>query len=238
MKYKLHIPYVNRVDLLEDAVKSARDIGHIHTWANGRPFYLLDGVEKHHRLGLMSYTSMMNHFIQFSVDQGDDVMYMMHNDVFLDPGVAARFRDFVELAFITDQEWGVCFSKYDLLCAYNVKAMVATGWWDVMWMMYTSDNDYFHRLKIGGWRQLEAGGEGVHHRYADPAKHEVKQALDRTVDGVHVPNPDTGSSTLRNDPDLARKIKWRTTNDFDGAYYRFKWGDNPGHEVYDKPFGE
>jgi hypothetical protein len=35
MRYKLHVAFKNREDLLREAIESVRDIGNIHVWPNG-----------------------------------------------------------------------------------------------------------------------------------------------------------------------------------------------------------
>ncbi len=239
MKHMLHVPYINRLDLLDDAVASALPLGNIHAWANGVELHALPAEVSNHKIGLMSYTSLMNHFIQYSTDNDCDVFFMMHNDVLLGKGVAEEFLAFVRNEWAQSQDWGIIMTHYDLLCAYNLKAMRATGWWDVMWMMYTSDNDYFRRLKLGGWRQIEAGGQfknRIVHRNSDP-----KLADDKTQTPEHVNAGEYrrgGSNTFKNDADLRKQIEYRTRSGFDSDYYKFKWGGVPGRETTAVPFSD
>jgi hypothetical protein len=125
MKYKLHIAYRNREDLTREAVASVRDIGNSHLWPNnGAQALDLPDIEQH-VLPDMSPVSVINMMTQASWD--DDVMFWAHNDCFAHPGAAADFLKATEELFVSDKKWGVHFSLYDTLCAFNMRAVREIG---------------------------------------------------------------------------------------------------------------
>lgn len=209
MRYKLHVAYRNREDLTREAIESVRDIGNIHLWPNnGAKALDIPGIEQH-VLPDMSPISVLNMMIQSSWD--DDVMFWAHNDCFAHPGVAAAFFKATE-TLSADKSWGVHFSLYDILCAFNMNAVREIGYWDPVFFQYTADNDYYHRLRHGGFREVQwpEGRDGrVEHR---------------------------GSMTIRSDPMFNYITKWRERQRTDKNYYQFKWGGLVGEEQFQKPY--
>ena len=208
MKYKLHIPFGGRIDLLHEAVESVRDIGNIHLWADGIdcPTDIPDVTV--HEPGLVTIVSLINMCIKHSWD--DDVMFLCHNDAYAKPGVAKQFLDFTRNAFETDKKWGFIHSHYDVLAAYNMTAIRDTGYWDTMYFQYRADVDYYHLLKTRGWHELDSKlKDGVVHH---------------------------GSQSVKSDPLFNHRTHFRNSVDFDGRYYEFKWGGHPGQERFSRPF--
>lgn len=208
MKYKLHVAYVNRPDLLKDAVESVRAIGNINVWSDGVPEPDIADVI-HHSLPPIPATSVINHMIKSSWD--DDVMFWMHNDAFANQGVATRFYDQVASTWQTRDDWGVFFTCYDVLCALNMEAVRKVGYWDTMFNQYTSDIDYYYRMRIANYTLLDFG-PGVDHRGG-------------------------ASTTVRSDKMFNHRTQWRERDGFDKRYYREKWGGDPSKETYQHPFG-
>lgn len=205
MNYKLHIPFVNREDLLREAVESVRDIGHIHIW--------LDGVETapdiygvtFHYLPPLPFTSVMNLMMQASV-QMDDVMFFMHNDGLAQNDSAQKFLRYVIEKQLKADRWGVIFTNYDVLCAFNVAALKDVGYWDTMFMQYTSDVDYYHRLASAGWQPDQFACDILHQNEA--------------------------SNTVKADPIFNARTQWREGTGFDKQYYNWKFGGMPGEEKH------
>jgi hypothetical protein len=102
-----------------------------------------------------------------------------------------------------------------------MKAVREIGYWDAMFFQYTADPEYYHRMKLAGY-SIEEFGPGVVHRTG------AYKEGDRQ---------DDGSATVRSDPLFNLRTQWRESTGFDKAYYRLKWGGNPGAETYDRPFG-
>ncbi len=158
MRYKLHIPFVNRSDLLADAVESLRDIGNIHVWADGVEPPELDHVTTH-RLPPLPFTGVMNMIIQSSWE--DDVMFFAHNDCL---AAKNRAEEFLQFIYHLNEKWGLVHTHYDVLCAFNMDAVCEVGYWDTQWSQYTADCDYYHRIRLAGWPILQFGGAGIQHR--------------------------------------------------------------------------
>lgn len=208
MKYKLHIPFVNRPDFLHDAVESLRDIGNIHVWADGvADPKVVDATV--HLLPPLSFTGVMNMIIQFSWD--DDVMIFAHNDCLAERGAAKRFIAAVEETRAKPAKWGALFTCYDVLAAFNMDAVRQVGYFDPMFYQYTADVDYYHRLRTAGWPEVCMANHGITHR-------------------------NDASNTVKADPLFNRVTQWRERTNFDKDYYREKWGGRPGHEKNSRPF--
>jgi hypothetical protein len=139
----------------------------------------------------------------------DDVMFTMHVDGWCQPGKAAQVKKFVEDQVASGEKWGACMSMYDVLLALNMAAVRDVGYFDPMFFQYSTDPDYYHRLRIGGWPQLEAGAQGIEH---------------------------FTSSVRRTDSVYAHRVHWRTADGFDDRYYALKWGGPGGQEKYTRPF--
>lgn len=211
MKHKLHFAYANREDLLKEAVESARDIGHIHLWPNNgaKPVDDITDVT-YHQLPDMAPVGVINMMIQSSWD--DDVMFWMHNDGLAKPGIADDFKHFVlGIHEHHKSDWGVIFSLYDILCAFNMKAVRAVGYWDPMFFQYTADMDYYHRLTAAGFPSIQygPGRDGVEHR---------------------------GSMTVRSNHLFNHITQWREGTRFDKKYYAMKWGGDCSNEKFARPF--
>lgn len=212
MKYKIHIPYVNRQDLLRDAIASVQGaFENIHVWSTGA--MAPDVSVQTHSLAPMPFTSMMNSLIASSWD--DDVMFFMHNDALAINGGAQKFMEFVQEKFSSNERWGVIFTHYDVLCAFNMRAVRSVGFWDPQLYQYVSDNDYYNKLRNAGWAKVDtrfgADNEqacGIVHRNA--------------------------SSTVKADGLFDRLTRFRGS--FDQSYYAFKWGGKSESEKFFYPF--
>jgi len=208
VKYKLHIPFVNREDLLREAIESVRDIGYIHLWADGVPCPAVPYVTPH-ELPPIPYTAVQNFMIRESWD--DDVMFFMHNDGLAKPGVAKDFLAFIGNASGGRSRWCACFTHYDVLCAFNMAAVREIGYWDTMFFQYTSDVDYYHRFKVANWPWLNFDGDGVLHQ-------------------------NDASNTNKADPLFNHRTQFRARDGFDHRYYALKWGGETGKEKFSRPF--
>ena len=224
MKYKLHMAYANRFDLAVEACASVERIGNIHLWPNGEPEpdCAIAHIDEVHHMPPMAPVSLINCMIKESWD--DDVMFWMHNDALALPGVDKRVINKVHELHASDKKWGVLFTHYDVLCAFNMKCVREIGYWDPMFFQYTADVEYYHRMNAAGW-SFEEFGPGVVHR-----------------NGPYTPGDreDDGSATVRSDPTFNLRTRFREESLFDKRYFELKWGALPGHpkEAYhDRPFG-
>lgn len=207
MKYKIHIPFGSSEELLRQAVESVRDIGNIHVWGNGCAVPDIPAITAH-TPGLVSTVSLINMCIQESWN--DDVMMIIHDDARAKEHTARRFLECVRHNFNMTERWGAVFSHYDVLMALNMTAVRDVGWWDTMFFQYTSDVDYYHRLRTNHWPILDSGlGDGVEH---------------------------FGSSVVRTNKLFGHRTAFRNGTQFDYQYYAFKWGGIPGKETFSHPF--
>lgn len=218
--YKLFIPYVNRPDFLDRAIKCViptvknnlividnsdkqdLPIAKYEKWDNN--LYFIKVIKPTYPL---TFSQTMN-LMQNIAIKDDLVFFMfMHNDaVAPQERIDALFAK-VEEAFDKEPDWGVVFTLYDLLCAYRTSAIEKIGKWDVTFPQYFADNDYFRRVRLKGYKCLESGGDGMGH---------------------------DASSTIRNDP--ARW--WANEKNFNyyKEMYSKKWGGYPDHETFKKPY--
>lgn len=115
----------------------------------------------------------------------------------------------VEMAYgMNERKWGAIFTAYDALAAFNTDAMRTVGGWDTFLEWYASDNDMYRRLRLA--------------RY---------ETIDSNLPVLHTP-----SQTLNSDPLI--KLKVDLMIPCRQAYYRAKWGGDPGHETFNVPFGK
>ena len=195
MRWKVHVAYVNGEELLRNAVASVQDIGNIHVWADSCPPKTPPFVEGAivHACPPLSRATAQN--TMFHSSWNDDVCFYMHHDGRAKPGVAKKFLEFTEAAFRSGEKWGLAYTFYDVLCAFNMKAVREVGFWDDAFYHYVIDNDYYRRLRLAGYKELEFGEEGVEH---------------------------IGSATVGTDALFKYRVDFM--HDSDRAYYIKKWG--------------
>jgi hypothetical protein len=138
-----------------------------------------------------------------------DILIMMHGDMEVtDEKDLKKFLDFLEFASGRDGNWGVCFTHYDALCAFNMDCCDVIGPWDQNISHYPIDIDYYYRIKKHGFKCLDFGGDWVNH-YA--------------------------SSTIRKNI-MMDHINLIHTNESNNTYYQRKWGGCRDQEQYEFPF--
>ena len=132
--------------------------------------------------------------------------FFMHNDAEAGP---ETIGDLYELALrkCSRNKWGVIFTNYDALAAFNTEAFDAVGPWDTNLPQYFTDNDMYRRLRMAGYEMLES----------------------------NLPVNHVGSQTLHADPShlLIHRISFPIYE----KYYTAKWGGGPGKETYRTPWG-
>jgi len=218
MTVPLYIPFVNRPDLLEKAIRS--------TWHGGVEAIVIDnsdGGELAYSAGIvytppvpLTFAQTQNVILKQAIGTKnlrngsawiDNPFYLfMHSD-------AEAVGDTVQLlvamanAFtVQKHKWGVIFTAYDALAAFSTEAMRSIGGWDPMLEWYHSDIDTYYRLRLAGYELIESGL---------PVKHEPSQ-------------------TLKADPLLKLKIDLMAP--CRSEYYRIKWGGEAHHERFILPF--
>jgi GT2 family glycosyltransferase len=106
------------------------------------------------------------------------------------------------------RNWGVIFTNYDALAAFNTEAMASIGGWDEKLPWYLSDCDIYRRMRLAGYSTLQS-----------------------TFQVKHTP-----SQTLNSDPEIKRKVEEQTAGW--QAYYENKWGGPNEHETFLTPFNQ
>jgi hypothetical protein len=198
----VYIPFVNRRDLLDKAAESCNGDAHVTVINNsGRSTHFY--YEKEPPVPL-TFAQTQNWMLKLS----DNVPFylFMHSDAEAGEGTV---RKLVEMATdFTEQgrKWGVIFTAYDALAAFNTQAFNAVGGWDQEIPWYLADCSIYRKLRIAGYELIDSGL---------PVKH-------------------TPSQTLNSDPRIARFVQvmtpaWR-------AWYREMWGGDNEHETYTVPF--
>ena len=208
-------PVVNRFDLLDVAAESTKpykmivldnsdgllgdrykDTPHVSVYTPPLP---------------LSFTSTSNLEYRMAHERGAKYYIHMHSDAQFPSEKIGHLLDVARQADADGRRWLVAFTLYDVLCVYNVAAMIDIGGYDShLFSFYYSDNDTWRRAKLAGYERIEAGGE-------------------------HVVHNGGGSVTINNDS------RWKVCNDhsfqLSAIMFRMKWGGDPEKETFDAPFG-
>jgi hypothetical protein len=158
------------------------------------------------RKTFMETQNIMRHY---AIEEKFDFYSFMHND-----GEVLDNTDIelVNTAKSLTEDWGVIFTHYDVLCAFNTRAVKKTGeWGDKKWAKqetgYLLDNDYYRRIKLCGFEIKELGGNVSH----------------------------VGSNTIK---DPKEHSLWESQMSSVYNHYISKWGGEPGQEIYVYPYNE
>lgn len=216
MKYKLYMPFVHGQDLMRKALSSITAMnGNIVVIDNSHdgkakevayPYNKEEDVEFYRPPVRLNFTHTMNLMQERAKRDNLDVFFFMHNDAQCESGEDVKFLEKVKDYCDKYKKWGVLFTNYDTLCAFNMKAISEVGPWDTNFAQYFSDNDYYRRLKLAGYPSITL-----------PIK--VKHEASSTIKRNHV----------------LGQINGKTFPIFNDMY-KAKWGGPTGKEVYDKPY--
>jgi hypothetical protein len=203
------IPVVNRVDLLEKAIAS------VPNNSLTEPIVLNNtgGDLDIHCKGItpsvpLTASQTLNLMQKIAKMAQSPFYFFMHNDAEAEPGTVERLYEMAYRKHSQRAKWGVIFTFYDTLAAYNTEAFDAVGKWDTNLPQYYTDNDMYRRLKIAGYELAESG---------------------LTVKHV-------GSQTINSDP-LRKRINDITFPIYT-RYYAEKWGGPPGNETFLRPWNQ
>jgi hypothetical protein len=210
LRYLLGIPYVNRSDLLLNALHS---IGPLlqHTIiidnSNNRELRNISNLVSVYEPPVpLTYTESMNLFQKMASERGCSVVMYMHTDAQALPGTPEAFLQIINDLQNNGRKWGIAFTNYDALAAYNMEAIRVVGPWDTTFPHYFSDCDYYRRFRLAGYEEIQTGLPVLHH----------------------------GSTTIKSDPNLHSIVN--STWNLYKSYYVRKWGGEPGHERYHTPY--
>jgi GT2 family glycosyltransferase len=152
----------------------------------------------------LSHTQTHN-YLQ-ALAYGLDALFVMHNDCEAEPDTIDKLLESIDTL---DKKWGVVFTQYDALAAYNPNMFAEVGTWD--WRLfpsYYSDNDYYRRVILAGWTL---------HESRLPVAHEGSHIINKVNKQLKFLNHTLLADAARNN-------------------YIAKWGGPPGEERYAKPF--
>jgi hypothetical protein len=213
--YMLGIGFVNRADLLHNALRSVEPYwSHSIVIDNSKNSELSSdsvaaSVEVLHPPVPYSFSQTMNVMHRLGAERKREVIMFLHNDAEVRPGTMERFLHRIGTLLHEERRWGAVLTQYQSLVAFNMAAVREVGPWDIQLPQYFSDNDYYRRLRLAGYEIVET-----------------------ELDVLHV---DGGSGTIKADAEL------RSANDIlhplHGSYYSSKWGGLPGSEQLDRMFG-
>lgn len=226
MKKFIFIPVVNRFDLLEKSVKSVKlDLYDEYIIFNNSEQEIPSSVYEGTQFKIwnpgrrMTFTETQNAMRQHAIDNGFDFYSFMHND--------GEIHDDTDIELVKHAEdskdnWGVIFTNYDVLCAFNTKAVDKIGvWGDENWPTqqngYLLDNDYYRRVRSLGYLIKELTDRKI-----------TYVPMDRVGGVSHV-----GSATLK-EPEEQRTWDVQVRSVYD--HYVKKWGGEPGQEKYNHPY--
>ena len=215
MRFLLGIPYVNRPDLLKMALNGVKamwpwtiiidnsESGELPTLQSSWPvpIFRVSGLA-------LSLSQTMNLLQAKAVEQKCDAWFFLHSDAEPESETVDLLLGKAREAFRAKERWGVIFTKYDTFCCFNVSAVARVGRWDTNLPQYFADNDYYRRVKLGGYTIIEASYRVTHH--------------------------EGGSCTLKSDP--VRVHLNGVTFPLYQKYYEAKWGGPPGAEQFHLPF--
>jgi hypothetical protein len=218
MTVPLWIPFVNRPDLLEKAIRS--------TWHGGVETIVIDnsnGGDLPDSASVvdtppvpLTFSQTQNYMLKRAIGEtnartsvwiANPFYLFMHADAEAEGDTVQRLVAMANAYTIQKRKWGVIFTNYDALAAFNTEAFRAVGGWDTMLSWYLSDCDMYRRLRLAGYELIDSGL---------PVKHAPSQ-------------------TLNADPAIRRAVNMEVP--FREAYYAAKWGGLNEHETFDKPWG-
>jgi predicted O-methyltransferase YrrM len=226
MKKFIFIPVVNRFDLLEKAVKSIKtDLYDEYIIFNNSELEIPEEVYSGTQFRVlnperrMTFTETQNAMRQYAIDNEFDFYSFMHNDGEVHDDTD---RELVLYAETCKDNWGVIFTNYDVLCAFNTKAVENIGvWGDEEWPPqqngYLLDNDYYRRVRSQGYVIKEL------------TYREITYFPSERVGGVS----HFGSATLK---DPKEQETWDSQVVSVYAHYVKKWGGESGQEKYDHAY--
>lgn len=205
--YRVFVPFVNRPDLLHKATASLADVKDylaIVDNSGDGSIWLDATIQTFQPLVPYTFSQTMNLILKVTRQAKAKICIFMHSDAEAGEGTVMALIS--EARKREGTKWGVIWTNYDALAAFNPDAFEDIGGWDEVLPQYFSDVDTYRRLKLAGWECIDTGL---------PVKH-------------------TASSTINADEFL--KFRNSITFPLYQAYYHRKWGGASGHEIYIKPF--
>jgi GT2 family glycosyltransferase len=203
MKFLMSIGYVNRPDLLTVALKSVKSYLPYTIVVDNSESRELRGMPEIKKMVTvyeppipLTFTQRMNYMNELAAERKCDVVMYMHNDAEAHPGTPEALLKTLESLTAQGRKWGMAFTNFDILAAFNMDAVREIGPWDTSFPQYFSDIDYYNRIRFAGYEHIWTGLGVTHHNL--------------------------GMSTLKSDSymKVANDITWPLYE----SYYVTKWG--------------
>jgi GT2 family glycosyltransferase len=213
MNFQIYTMYVNRPDLLMEALRSIeRFLDKVVIVDNSPNTDLsLPGFPGEiYRPPAPLFCAQSYRVISAMAQQrGQDMFFIMHSDARASNEVIEEALAQGEAHTHNGVRWGVLFTNYDVLCLHNT-AVIKDFTWDLCLPLYYTDVDFYRRLRLAGVELLETG--------------------------LHVEHMEGGSTASRSDLSMYHFVQtgyfaWRD-------YYMRKWGGERGQETYLTPFNQ
>jgi|GEM_PF-1008850 len=214
MKYIVGIPYLNRIDLLQEAIDSIKAYWdnlvlidnsgrkELATQSLGKDFLIIEPIVP------LTFSQSQNAFISIANEKACDFYMYMHNDAVADKETPEKLLELIQQLFETKRNWGAVFTNHDTLAAYNMEAVRNVGQYDPVLPSYFTDCDYYRRIILNGYEMINTDLNVIHQN--------------------------GGSNTINSD--YMVKLSHNETFMLYRRYYLSKWGGDPGRELYTIPF--
>lgn len=211
MNFQIYTMYVNRKDLLEQALDAlGRYRNKVVALDNSpRQDLELPGFKGEIlKPSVPLYCSQSYNLILAEAKRrGQEVFFIMHSDALASAEVVSELLTRARTLTKANRRWGVIFTNYDVLCLHNTEVLGSCAW-DPHLPLYYTDADFYYRCKLAGIELIES--------YL-PVEHQ-----------------EGGSSAMKADPAVKAYVEtnypaWR-------AYYLRKWGGERGQEQFSVPF--
>jgi hypothetical protein len=170
VKFLIHIGYVNRLDLLHKALQSIKPfwpatvvIDNSENRDLRRDQFVKSNVEVYEPPIPLTFPQKMNYMQERALKEKCDVVMTMHNDAEAHPGTPEALMSILHGWKWIGKKWGIAFTNFDVLAAFNMEAVLATGPWDTTMPQYFSDIDYYRRVQNAGFEHIFTGLGVVHH---------------------------------------------------------------------------
>lgn len=211
--YAAWIMHVNRIDLLDSAVESAKDLWDEMIVIDNSPE---NGEVIGTRYGNtptvyrpcvpLSCAQSFNFMFRDTVARGSNICLWMHSDAVAGPESCTKLLKVAQQYNSEHRKWGVLFTNYDALAAINAEAALEVGGCDVNLPQYFTDNCLQRRLRFAGYECID----------------------------TNLPVEHLGSQTIRSD--AQRAFMNSITFPLYRMYYIAKYGGEPGRESFLTPF--
>lgn len=218
-EYLCHIPYVNRPDLLKEAIDSLTEEERSNSYIIDQSVNGFDssgmGIGHYRANRKVQFSQMMNFSLDVCRFADKEFSVFMHNDTSCVPGTLSRLIDRArQEKQRSADDWSVLFTKdtirggvFDYLCAFNMQITRSVGVWDETFPWYVSDLDLYNRFLRLGKRIIHCSDIEVRHKL---------------------------SQTINSDPVIKRAAV--REHDWARQHYIHKWGGFTGKEKNEIPY--